>query len=85
MTEYKSIEYCINHVIAEITRRDVEQVSERLHALGWEEVVRCKDCRHYVVDENPIDPGWPMMCERIGEDMLHPDCFCCWGHRKEKE
>ena len=45
MSEYATIEHYVNHVMDEITKRDVEQVSERLRALGWEEVVRCRDCR----------------------------------------
>ena len=47
-----------------------------------EQVVRCRDCMHYVKDPNPIDPGWPMMCADSGRDMLEPDGFCAWGIRK---
>lgn len=47
-----------------------------------EEVVRCRDCVHYVVDPEPIDPGWPMMCDESGRDMLEPDGFCAWACRR---
>lgn len=47
MSEYVTIQHYVNHVMDEITKRDVEQVSERLRALGWEEVVRCRDCKHF--------------------------------------
>lgn len=47
-----------------------------------EEVVRCRDCVHYVEDPEPIDPGWPMMCADSGRDMLEPDGFCAWGVRR---
>ena len=47
-----------------------------------QEIVRCRDCKHYVEDPTPIDPGWPMMCEDSGRDMLDPDGFCAWGERR---
>ena len=49
-----------------------------------EEIVRCRDCRYYEEDPEPIDPGWPMMCERTGDVMVEPDGFCAWGERKER-
>lgn len=52
-------------------------------SLAREEVVRCRDCIYYAQDSDPIDPGWPMMCERTGDDMVEPYGFCSWGERKE--
>lgn len=48
-----------------------------------EEIVRCRDCKHYVEDPKPIDPGWPMMCDDSGRDMLDPDGFCAWAERRD--
>lgn len=48
-----------------------------------EEIVRCRDCKHYVRDTEPIDPGWPMMCEDTGRDMVEPDGFCAWGTKTD--
>lgn len=61
------------------------KVRDAMHARKREEVVRCRDCEHYVADPEPIDPGWPMMCDESGRDMLEPDGFCAWGKRKEGE
>lgn len=47
-------------------------------------LVRCRDCEYYERDANPIDPGWPMICERTGDDMVPPDGFCAWGERREQ-
>ena len=44
-----------------------------------EEIVRCRDCIYYKQDPDPIDPGWPMMCERTGDDMVEPYGFCWRG------
>lgn len=49
-----------------------------------EEVVRCGDCAYYVEDPEPIDPGWPMMCEESGRDMLGPNGFCNFGVRRSQ-
>ena len=90
MTEYKSIEYCVNQVIAEITRRDVEQVSEILHALGWEEVVRCRDCKHMHTVRSwlgmDVDECWlhaDPETGALGKEPTEPYGFCAWGVRKD--
>lgn len=56
-----------------------------IHFMKREEVVRCRDCIYYKQDPDPIDPGWPMMCERTGDDMVEPYGFCAWVCRKSKE
>lgn len=71
----------VNHVMDEITKRDVEQVSERLRALGWEEVVRCRDCKFYQPKE-----GAMLSCKFEYHDftqwkLAEPDGFCAWGER----
>lgn len=48
-----------------------------------EEIVRCRDCKHYEKDPDPIDPGWPMMCADSGRDMLEPYGYCAWGERRD--
>lgn len=47
------------------------------------QIVRCKDCEHYELDPDPIDPGWPMRCADCGRDMLEPDGYCAWGKRRD--
>ena len=45
------------------------------------EVVRCKDCEHYV--DGPYDNG-DMMCDNWGEWIFpHEDDFCSYGERKD--
>ena len=46
-------------------------------------VVRCRDCKHCVADPEPIDHGWPLMCDDTGRDMLDPNGFCSWGERRD--
>lgn len=72
MSEYATIEHYVNHVMHEITKRDVEQVSERLRALGWEEVVRCRDCKYYGYGK------YATHCYRFVH-KVEPDGFCKWG------
>ena len=73
----------VDHVMAEITKRDVEQVTERLHALGWVEVVRCRDCVYF--DKYPNDDI--SVCYRFDNEqpIVEPDGFCAWSCRKDKE
>ena len=80
-SEYITIKHYADHVIGEITRRDIEQVSERLHALGWEEVVRCQDCK-YFREEPPDEYGF--CCYWVDRVIYHAtDGFCAWGERRE--
>ena len=47
------------------------------------EVVRCRDCACFSVDDSDHDyrTGW--WCKRWYTDMVMPDGFCAWGVRKE--
>lgn len=78
MSEYATIVHYTNHVMSEITTRDVEQISERLRELGWEKIVRCRDCECF--DEET------RLCNRLGKfpewhACTEPDGFCKWGER----
>lgn len=93
MSEYATIEHYVNHVMDEITKRDVEQVSERLRALGWEEVVRCRDCKHFYEDRRDTSIGWVnvFVCDSkqwstsslMPSHTVEPDGFCAWGTKTE--
>ena len=65
----------------EATLGDVDATSERQRDAV--EVVRCRDCKHFAVDQSDHEyrSGW--WCKRWGTDMVKPDGFCAWGERKE--
>ena len=48
-----------------------------------EEIVRCRDCACFSVDDSDHDyrTGW--WCKRWYTDMVMPDGFCAWGVRRE--
>ena len=86
MSEYATIEYYVNQVIGEITKRDVEQVSEKLRALGWEEVVRCRDCKHYNEKTYEWVNCWTRTyttCSMFDGCRVEPDGYCKWGERRD--
>lgn len=58
------------------------RIKETHFAVTLPEIVRCRDCKYYIEDTDPIDPGWPMMCADSGRDMLEPYGFCAWGERR---
>lgn len=47
------------------------------------QVVRCRDCKRFAVDQSDHEyrSGW--WCKRWDTDMVKPDGFCKWGERKE--
>ena len=45
-----------------------------------EEIVRCKDCKHYTDDEMEYYHYCGSWCEQVT-----PDGFCAWGVRKVDE
>ena len=52
---------------------------DMLSTLGIWTPIPCYKCEHYVVDPDPIDPGWPMMCDETGRDMVEPYGTCIWA------
>lgn len=46
-----------------------------------EEIVRCRDCKRFSLDNSDHDyrSGW--WCHRWNTDMVKPDGFCAWGER----
>ena len=66
-----------------------QTLCEFVHGMTCEEVcrfvggiVRCRDCIYYAEDPEPIDPGWPMMFERTGDDMVEPYGYCAWAVKR---
>jgi len=48
-----------------------------------EEVVRCRECEHFAVDQSDHEyrSGW--WCKRWSTDMVEPTGFCKWGCHKQ--
>lgn len=66
----------------ECTAKDENGNDHTIATFHYAFVIPCRDCRYYKKDPNPIDPGWSMVCEDSGRDMLEPDGFCAWGERR---
>lgn len=79
MSEYATVEHYVDYVVDEINRRDVEQISERLRAFGWEEVVRCKDCANYYNGRCESE-HWST-ASLMPSHRVTPDGFCAWGEK----
>lgn len=47
-----------------------------------EEIVRCRDCKRFAIDQSDHEyrSGW--WCHRWDTDMVKPDGFCAWGERR---
>lgn len=50
-----------------------------------EEIVRCRDCTRFELDNSDHDyrSGW--WCHRWNTDMVRPNGFCAWACRKEQQ
>ena len=83
MTVFEIVDDYTKRIINAIDEQTLKNVENKLLEYGYVKVVRCKNCIYYEHDPNPIDPGWPMMCERTGDDMLEPYGFCAWGIPKD--
>lgn len=50
------------------------------HWLTGEEIVRCRDCKHYTyADKEHGNDDW---CEKHGHIAWSVNGFCAWGERK---
>ena len=49
------------------------------------EIVRCRDCKRFSLDNSDHDyrSGW--WCHRWNTDMVNPDGFCAWGERRAEQ
>lgn len=65
----------------EATLGDADATGERQRDAV--EVVRCRDCERFAVDQSDHDyrTGW--WCKRWYTDMVKPDGFCAWGEKRE--
>ena len=43
---------------------------------GCEEIVRCRDCKHFNIGKNTD-------CCGFTDKYAHPNGFCSWGEKKE--
>lgn len=67
----------------------VEEPNE--HGASWrvhEHIVRCRDCVYSLPEREPNRPQYKgaLWCELLTEGIgfpVWPDCFCCWGERRE--
>lgn len=51
------------------------------HWLTGEQIVRCRDCVHFVPESNGyVAHDW---CSEL-EFNTEPDGFCAWGERRER-
>lgn len=48
-----------------------------------QEVVRCRDCKHFFPHFTRHDPDLPHYCELHGSDWVWPDGFCSGGERRD--
>jgi len=64
----------ILHIDTELAGDEVRVVAE---CQG--ELVRCKDCRHYLIDEFTATTGW---CYEI-KNSVNEDDFCSYGERRK--
>lgn len=58
------------------------RIKETHFAVTLPEIVRCRDCKRFSLDNSDHDyrSGW--WCHRWNTDMVKPDGFCAWGERK---
>ena len=85
MTEYASVNRYIGHVMDEITERDAEQVAERLNELGWQKVVRCRDCA-FCNDEGNTHQMYLCLNDFFTPAYAFetdPDGYCWRGERRD--
>lgn len=77
-------------VIAELHEQEVKQVEGQLRALGWEKVVRCRDCKFASEMENGkfdctgvLTTSWDYYDDEPQFNLVEPSGFCAWGERRE--
>lgn len=65
-----------NHTVRVEDEREVYW--HMTHLPVREEIVRCRDCKHYIEDEAEYYHYCGSWCEQV-----EPDGFCAWGERRD--
>ena len=71
---WRDVQEKIGRFLAERTE---EEAVRQLREIGFERVVRCRDCEHYTDDEME----YHHFCGSWGE-QVESNGFCAWGERK---
>lgn len=56
------------------------------HFFGYpitDEIVRCRDCKHYMDYEHEFEPNLGY-CREHDREEVHDSLFCAWGERSEQ-
>lgn len=73
---WRDVQEKIDRFLAERTE---EEAVRQLREIGFERVVRCRDCKHASYYKDVL---W---CSELGGDdsmPVEPNDFCAWGSRK---
>lgn len=46
------------------------------------EIVRCRDCKHYMDYEHEYEPNLGY-CREFDREEVRDSCFCAWGERRD--
>lgn len=76
MSEYVVRGAVPNHTVRVEDEHEVYWHMTHLPVL--EEIVRCRDCKHYTDDEMEYYHYCGSWCEQVD-----PDGFCAWGERRD--
>ena len=81
MSEYVVDGAVPNHTVRVEDEREVYW--HMTHLPVREEIVRCRDCKRFSLDNSDHDyrSGW--WCHRWNTDMVKPDGYCAWGERRD--
>lgn len=84
ITREEAIKFLIKPVatstkIGEEKQKEFEAYNMAIEALNTK-VVRCKDCRHYLIDGFTSTTGW---CYEI-KNSVYEDDYCSYGERREE-
>lgn len=92
MNEYRPTEYVVDfgdYRSNQFVRLNMAIIEQNSAKLG-EEIVRCRDCKHFTLEGSyRFEDGSTNVdfCEYVRGWLLQvtPDGFCAWGERKEGE
>lgn len=63
-----------------------EPIGDGLFNMGVtdEEIIRCRDCKQFHVDQSDHDYREPWYCDLWCTDIVKPDGFCSWAERDDQ-
>lgn len=76
------LDLCAERANEKWRENEVKTMIDVYTSMDFVQVVRCRDCKHYMDYEHEFEPNLGY-CREFDREEVRDSCFCAWGERRE--